>query len=275
VAHTQVMAFWFAYLLYAGGFVCFAYFLFSRREQQERIGLACVTAGWLLETVALSARWAEAGRVPVVGGYESMVALSWAIVAVYLVLEWRTRVKALGLYVVPAALVFMTIGWGRYAPPAHLVPALKSDLVVIHVSVIFAALAAFLVAGGAALIYVIEDIALKRRHIGPVLGRLPALRTLDQLVGHAVMTGLPFLSMGIAAGVIRAEAFGVEQWWRNAVVALAVIAWAIYAGFVYARLVAGWAGRRTSWLAIAGLVCLLAIRLVAEPYLSGFHVWGK
>jgi ABC-type transport system involved in cytochrome c biogenesis permease subunit len=275
VAHTQVMAFWFAYLLYAGGFVCFAYFLFSRRELQERIGLACVTAGWLLETVALAARWAEAGRVPVVGGYESMVALSWAIVAVYLVLEWRTRVKALGLYVMPAALVFMTIGWGRYAPPAHLVPALKSDLVVIHVSVIFAALAAFLVAGGAALIYVIEDIALKRRHIGPVLGRLPALRTLDQLVGHAVMTGLPFLSMGIAAGVIRAEAFGVEQWWRNAVVALAVIAWAIYAGFVYARLVAGWAGRRTAWLAIAGLVCLLAIRLVAEPYLSGFHVWGK
>lgn len=275
MAHTQVIAFWFAYLLYAGGFVCFAYFLFSRREPQERVGLACVAAGWLLETVALAVRSVEAGRVPVVGAYESMVTLSWAIVAVYLVLEWRTRVKALGLYVVPAALVFMTIAWSRYAPPARLVPALKSDLVVIHVSLIFAALAAFLVAGGAALIYVIEDIALKRRHIGPVLGRLPALRTLDQLVGHAVMTGLPFLSMGIAAGVIRAEGFGVEEWWRNAVVALAVVAWAIYAGLVYARLVAGWAGRRTAWLAIAGLVCLLAIRLVAEPYLSGFHVWGK
>ena len=275
MAHVQVVFFWFAYLLYAGGFVCFAYFLFSRRELQDRLGMACVAAGWLLETMALAARWVEAGHVPVVGGYESMVTLSWAIVAIYLILAWRTRVKALGLYVVPAALVFLTIAWGRYAPPAHLVPALKSDIVVIHVGMIFTALAAFLVAGGAALIYLVEDIALKRRHIGPVLGRLPSLRTLDQLVGHAVMTGLPFLSMGIAAGVIRAEKFGVEHWWRDAVVALAVIAWAIYAGFVYARLAAGWTGRRTAWLAIAGLVCLLAIRLVAVPYLSGFHVWGK
>ena len=50
------MAFWFAYLLYAGGFVRFAYLLFSRRELHERLGLACVTAGWLLETVALAAR---------------------------------------------------------------------------------------------------------------------------------------------------------------------------------------------------------------------------
>ena len=273
--HVQVVVFWTAFLLYAGALVCFAYFLFSRREPQNRLGLTGAAAGWALETVTLVLRWAQAGHFPVVGAYESLTTLSWAVVAVYLVLAWRTRVRAVGLYVTAAVLLFLAIAWSRYSPPERLVPALRSDIVAIHVALIFTALAAFLVAGGAALIYLAEDHALKRRHIGSVLGRLPALRTLDQLVGHAVLFGLPFLSMGIAAGVIRAEKFGVEHWWRDAVVALAVIAWAIYAGFVYARLAAGWAGRRTAWLAIAGLVCLLAIRLVAVPYLSGFHVWGK
>ncbi len=53
--HAQVVVFWLAFLLYAGGFVCFAYFLFSRREAQNRLGLTCVAAGWALETVTLVA----------------------------------------------------------------------------------------------------------------------------------------------------------------------------------------------------------------------------
>jgi cytochrome c-type biogenesis protein CcsB len=275
VEHAQVVVFWLAFLLYAAGFVYFLYFLFSKRDVQNRLGLACVVAGWVLETVTLALRWIQAGHFPVVGAYESMTTLTWAVVAVYLVLEWRTRVKALGLYVMPAVLVFLTIAWMNYTAPAALRPALRSDIVVIHVIVIFTAVAAFVVAGGAALIYLIEDRELKHRKIGPVLGRLPALRTLDQLVSHAVMFGLPFLSMGIVAGIIRAETFGVRHWWADSVVLLAIVTWAIYAGSVYLRLSAGWRGRRTAWLAIAGLVCLLAIRLVAVPYLSGFHNWGR
>ncbi|MGZ4199151.1 MAG: hypothetical protein ACXVP1_03090, partial [Thermoleophilia bacterium] len=94
--HAGVVVFWLAFLLYAGGFVCFAYFLFSRREAQNRLGLTCVATGWALATATLVARWVQAGHVPVVGAYESLTTLSWAVVAVYLVLAWRTRVRALG-----------------------------------------------------------------------------------------------------------------------------------------------------------------------------------
>ena len=273
--HAQVVTFWLAFLLYAAGFVYFLYYLITRKETQNRFGLGCVIAGWLLETVTLLLRWSQAGHFPVVGAYESITTLTWAVVAVYLVLEWRTRVKALGLYVMPAVLVFLTVAWTSYSPPAALRPALKSDIVVIHVIVIFTAVAAFVVAGGAALIYLIEDRQLKRRKIGPVLGRLPSLRTLDQLVNHAVMFGLPFLSMGIVAGIIRAETFGVHHWWRDAVVLLAIVTWVIYAALLYLRHASGWRGRRSAWLALAGLACLLAIRLVAVPYLSHFHNWGR
>ena len=72
--------------------------------------------------------------MPVVGGYESLVLVAWSV-TVYQVLECVTRIKALGLYVLPVVLVLMTIGWGRYRTPVGLAPALRSDVVDVHVSV--------------------------------------------------------------------------------------------------------------------------------------------
>ena len=272
--HLQVIAFWLAFLFYAGAFVFFLYYLFSKREAQNRNGLIFVAAGWVCETTAVVLRAVQAGHVPVVGGYESLTTLTWVVVLVYLVLEWRTKVKAIGLYVTPAVCVLLAIAWTQFKAPVHLVPALKSDIVVIHVTVIFIAVAAFAVAGGAAVIYLIEERQLKRKKTGSVLGRLPSLSTLDRLTGHAIMFGLPFLTMGIAAGMIRAEKFKVAHWWSDPLVLMAMATWVVYAVYVYGRLASGWRGRRAAYLAIVGLALLLAIRFVAVPYLSSFHTFG-
>ena len=128
-------------------------------------------------------------------------------------------------------------------------------------------------AGGAALIYLIERAQLKRRRLGGILGRLPSLGTLDRLVYHATLLGLPFLTMGMVAGVIRAVTFRVPQWWgrssgagRGRVVRLCHPSLGPHGR--------GWGGSQASWLAIVGLVVLLVIRFVALPYLSDFHTWG-
>lgn len=270
----EVIFFWSAFLLYAGAFVFFLYYLLSKREAQNRLGLVAVLTGWACQSVAILLRGVEAGRFPVVGAYESLLLISWCVVVVYLVLEWRTRVKALGLYVTPALLIFLGVAWAHYETPAAIMPALKSDIVAIHVTLIFIAVAAFIVAGGSAAIYLVEERELKHRKIGPVLGRLPSLQTLDRLTGHAIMFGLPFLSMGIVAGIIRAESFGVRRWYADPLVLLAIGAWVVYAVFVWGRAAAGWRGRRPAYLALLGTICLLVIRFVAVPYLSDFHTWG-
>jgi ABC-type uncharacterized transport system permease subunit len=162
----------------------------------------------------------------------------------------------------------------EYEAPRDLMPALRSDIVVLHVIVMLTAVGALYVAGGAALIYLFEAWQLKRRRLGGVLGRLPSLATLDRLVFHATLLGLPFLTMGMAAGVIRAETFDVEQWWFDTMVLLSLGAWAIYAVLLWGRLRADWGGRRIAWLAVLGLVVMLVIRFAAVPYLSGFHTYG-
>jgi len=274
MAHASVILFWLAFLLYGAAFAVFLYHLFSRRSAMNSLGLALVVAGLACQTAAIVLRGVSAGRVPVVGAYESLNMVAWSIVVVYLLLELFTRIKAIGLYVMPVVLVLLTVALVEYQAPRSLMPALRSDIVVLHVIVMFVAIGCLYVAGGAAIIYLIEEALLKRHKLGGVLGRLPSLATLEKLVYHATLLGLPFLTMGMVAGIIRAETFNVPHWWVDALVLLSLGAWAVYLILLWGRMRADWVGSRIAWLAIAGLVVLLVIRFAAVPYLSGFHTYG-
>jgi ABC-type transport system involved in cytochrome c biogenesis permease subunit len=272
--HFSAIVLWIAFLMYCGGFAMFLVALFGRHDGLNRAGLWLVVGGWALQTVALVTRGVSAGHFPIVGAYESLSAVAWSMVTVYLVLEFFTRVKTVGLYVTPVVIGLLVAALIEYEAPRDLMPALRSDVVTMHVIVMLTAVGSLYVAGGAALIYLFEEWQLKRRRLGGVLGRLPSLATLDRLIFHATLLGLPFLTMGMAAGVIRAETYNVERWWFDPMVLLSVGAWAVYALLLWGRMRADWGGRRVAYLAVAGLVLLFVIRFAAVPYLSGFHTYG-
>jgi ABC-type transport system involved in cytochrome c biogenesis permease subunit len=271
---ASVILIWLAYLLYAAVFAVFLIGFFTQRAWMNRLGLVVAAAGLVAQTLGIILRGVDAGRFPFVGLYESLVLVAWAIVLVWHVLESFTRIKAVGLYVMPVVLVLLTFALASYDPPRGMVPALRSDIVVVHVVVMLVAIGCLYVAGGAAIIYLIEETLLRRRRTGGVLGRLPSLASLDRLIYHATLLGLPFLTMGMAAGVIRAETFKVPGWATDPMVLLSGAAWLVYLVLIGGRVRGDWSGRAVSWLAVAGLVLLLVIRFAAVPYLSGFHTYG-
>lgn len=274
MAQASVILIWLAYLLYAAAFAVFLIGFFTQRPGMNRIGLIVAASGLVAQTLGIVFRGVEAGRFPFVGLYESLVLVAWAVVLVWHVLESFTKIKAVGLYVMPVVLVLLTFALISYDPPRGMVPALRSDIVIVHVIVMLAAIGCLYVAGGAAIIYLIEEALLRRRKTGGVLGRLPSLATLERLIYHATLLGLPFLTMGMAAGVIRAETFKVPGWATDPMVLLSAAAWAVYLALIAGRVRGDWSGRAVSWLAVAGLVLLLVIRFAAVPYLSGFHTYG-
>lgn len=271
---APVILVWLAYLLYAFAFAVFLVGFFAQRPAMNRLGLIVAAVGLLSQTLAIVLRGIDAGRFPFVGVYESMVLVAWAIVLVWHVLEAFTKMKAVGLYVMPVVLVLLSVALIEYDPPGGLVPALKSDIVILHVIVMLLAIGCLYVAGGAAIIYLIEEWALRRRKTGGVLGRLPSLASLDRLIYHATLLGVPFLTAGMAAGVIRAETFSVPGWPTDPMVLLSLGAWAVYLLLLGGRVRRGWSGTTVAWLAVAGLVLLFVIRFAAVPYLSGFHTYG-
>ena len=272
--HASVIFLWIAYLLYAGAFAVFVVQFLTKSPTLTRVGLVVAAVGLVFQTLAIIFRGFSAGHVPFVGAYESLVMVAWSIVLVWHVLESFTRMRAVGLYVVPVVLILLTVAWVEYKPPVQLVPALRSDIVILHVIVLLIAIGCLYVAGGAGIIYLIEEALLRRRMAGGVLGRLPSLGSLEKLIYHATLLGLPFLTAGMLAGIIRAETFNVPHWWVDPMVLLALFAWALYAVLLWGRMRADWVGSRIAWLALTGLVVLLVIRFAAVPYLSGFHTYG-
>jgi ABC-type transport system involved in cytochrome c biogenesis permease subunit len=272
--HASVIFLWVAYLLYAGAFAVFVVQFLTKSPTLTRVGLVVAAAGLAFHTLTIVFRGFSAGHVPFVGAYESLVMVAWSIALVWYVLESFTKMRAVGLYVLPVVLILLTVAWVEYKPPGQLVPALRSDIVILHVIVMLTAIGCLYVAGGAGIIYLIEESLLRRRKAGGVLGRLPSLGALEKLIYHATLVGLPFLTAGMLAGIIRAETFNVPSWWVDPMVLLALIAWALYALLLWGRMRADWVGSRIAWLAITGLVVLLVIRFAAVPYLSGFHTYG-
>ena len=272
--HASIILLWIAYLLYAGAFALFVTQYLTQSPVLTRVGLWVAALGLVFQTVAIILRGFSAGHVPFVGAYESLVLVSWAVVLVWHVLESFTKMRAVGLFVLPVVLVLLTAALIKYDAPGSLTPALRSDIVVLHVVVMLTAIGCLYVAGGAAILYLIEQSLLRRHRADGVLGRLPSLGTLEKLVYHATLVGLPFLTAGMLAGIIRAETFNVPDWWLDPMVLLAIGAWALYAALLWGRVRADWVGSRIAWLAVSGMVVLLVIRFAAVPFWTGFHTYG-
>jgi cytochrome c-type biogenesis protein CcsB len=97
----------------------------------------------------LGARWLEAGYFPLSNLYESLFFLAWGITAMHLFAEYVSRSPLIGVVTAPVAMAITAFAAlrlpGDMQASAPLVPALKSNWLMMHVSVMMLADATLLV----------------------------------------------------------------------------------------------------------------------------------
>ncbi len=123
-------------------------------------------------------------------------------VAIYLPARRRFRVEALGLLVAPLGLVFVmgTFLLGRPEPE----PRASPMFIALHVLSNLLGVALFLLAGGAAILYLVQDNRLKtKRH--PIAKAFGALETLDLAVHRFLIAAFPMVTLGIVTGTYWAR----------------------------------------------------------------------
>ncbi|MBD2089401.1 c-type cytochrome biogenesis protein CcsB [Microcoleus sp. FACHB-1515] len=107
----------------------------------------------------LGARWLEAGYFPLSNLYESLFFLAWGITAVHLVVENMSRSRLVGAITAPVAMAiaaFSTLSLPAQMQHSEpLVPALKSNWLMMHVSVMLLSYAALLVGALLAIAFLI------------------------------------------------------------------------------------------------------------------------
>jgi cytochrome c-type biogenesis protein CcsB len=264
--------------------VLFIAFLASRNSS---IGLGASLAafvGWGFETVAIILRWKESydmghGHAPLSNLYESVVFFAWTIILIYGIIEIKYKYRVVGAFVLPFALLGMA--WaqlGLHSGIEPLVPALQSNWLLYHVITCFLGYAAFAVACGISIMYLIkakaEGDTASDVQAGSVIGMFPSIRILDDLNYKAIMIGFPLLTLGIVTGAAWANYAWGTYWSWDPKETWSLIVWFIYAAFLHARITRGWVGKRAAWLSIIGFAATIFCYLGVNLFLSGLHSYG-
>ncbi len=271
------------YLAVAIGFIMAELWSSLRLQQGGRVLL---WGGLILQTGALIGRWISSYQMavghtppaafldqlslviiqaPLSNRYESLVFFSWSLPAVGLVAFRKNLQGWLGAVVaMMACLLLAYASFGADADIRPLMPALKSNWLLIHVMTAFLGYAAFAVAFGAALLYLVKD----KHH----QAKLPALPLLDRLMYRATMLGFLLLTLGILTGAVWAETAWGKYWSWDPKETWSLITWLIYASMLHARLLKGWQGRRIAWLALLGFLAVIFTYLGVN-YLPSLHAY--
>jgi cytochrome c-type biogenesis protein CcsB len=260
----------------------FAY-LAGRNKNAGLGGVILAWAGFAIHTAATLLRWKESydiglGHAPLANLYESVVFFAWSILLIYLAFDLKYKYRAIGAFVLPFAFGGMIWAqWSLDATIAPLVPALQSNWLTYHVITCFIGYAAFAVACGVSIMYLVKvgkEEASSGNPVGGILGMFPSVKVLDDLNYKAIMVGFPMLTLGIITGAAWANYAWGTYWSWDPKETWSLIVWFIYAAFLHARFTRGWVGRRAAWLSIIGfgatIFCYLGVNLV----LSGLHSYG-
>ena len=138
------------------------------------LGTAGMAIANLCIATLLGARWIEAGYFPLSNLYESLFFLTWGITAVHLLAENNTRSRLVGVVTAPVAMAitaFAALTLPSSMQSAEpLVPALKSNWLMMHVSVMMLSYSALMVGSLLAIAFLVvsggKEIQLQGSSVG-------------------------------------------------------------------------------------------------------------
>jgi cytochrome c-type biogenesis protein CcsB len=265
-----------AFLAYLQGTVMYQLLLLLRRPRFGRWATLGLLIGISAQGVGLIIRWLGAGGIPFGAAAADTLALYvWLTVAVCVVLERTMGQKALGAIVAPlACLGLLAVMLAPREEATALAPFARSLWLPIHVGASFASYASLTVAFGCAVLYLLQERQLKLRRPWGLFVHLPPLGTLELVTYRLIEAGFVLLTVAIVVGAFGSERAWGSYWSWEPKQTATLITWLIYLGYIHLRNVAGWAGKHTARLAVAGFLAVLVTYLVVSLALPGQHDFG-
>ena len=260
----------------------------------------------ILLGLLLGLRWIESGHFPLSNLYESLMFLSWCFTLLHLYIDYYTPLlddsivklsnsngmsqqkqqseafpelarKLFGAITTPSAL--LTNAFATFTLPKEmqeaspLVPALQSNWLMMHVTVMVLSYAALILGSLLSIAFLIVTMGSNSKvQVNTKVESLAS--TLDNLSYRILGIAFPLLTIGILSGAVWAnEAWG-SYWSWDPKETWALLTWLIFAIYLHTRISKGWTGKKPAIIASLGFVvvwiCYLGVNLIG----AGLHSYG-
>ncbi len=291
-------------------------FLFFKNKTLKMTSFYGLCFSEVLITFELVLRWVSSGHFPLSNLYESLLFLIWSIVAFSIFLEIQINFYFLQILITPIPL-FILAFTGFVLPvelqqSQPLVPALQSNWLFMHVTVMMLSYSSLLLGSIFAITLLILSFFLKNKKTsnqneyssfqvfsvntnGGLLKSentslsLPKksvddislteknkkfIDTLDSLSYRTISFGFCCLTLGILSGAVWANETWGNYWSWDPKETWALITWLTFAVYLHTRLIGGWNGLSSAWIACSGFfiiwICYLGVNLLGH----GLHSYG-
>jgi ABC-type uncharacterized transport system permease subunit len=245
-------------VLYAGAGALFLAHLLGRSGRLLAVARWALVAA-LAVHLALIGSLCLRGANPLRDVAGAMSLSAWLLAVGYLLTTVRSRLKVIGALVAPAACALL-VG-ARMLPLGEPLPVPTLSLLgKVHIALAALGVAAFGIAAAVAIIYLLQEAALKSRRVSALSRRTPSLTALDDAGRRAILVGFPVFTLAVITGLVWAtrlpgEGFRLEH-------LISAVTWTIFASLIAARISVGLRGRRAAWLTIVGFAATLAVLLI-------------
>lgn len=251
--------------------VLYLLFLAKRGPRMGRWATLSLVGGFLVQTLAVLSRWIYLHHAPIGTFAESLSLFAWVMVAIYLVVEFRSRQKTVGAFVAPFAFANAAAGALLAPPLTPLQPILQSSWIATHITLSFVAYGFFTMAFAVSVAYLIADWGLRKHRTGFLYNRLPPLETLEGLGRGLAALGLPFMTVALISGSVWADKVWGSPWLWDTKLNLSLLTWLVYVGHFFVRNMLGWRGRRSAWFLVLAFQCLLVSYVIVRLFVPTVH----
>nr|YP_010461250.1 cytochrome c heme attachment protein [Titanotrichum oldhamii]UUF92180.1 cytochrome c heme attachment protein [Titanotrichum oldhamii] len=247
--------------------------LYDSSEKGMIINCFCITG--LLVT-----RWIYSGHFPLSDLYESLIFLSWSFSLIHIVPYFKKNKNLLSTIIGPSAIFTQGFATSGLLTEIHestiLVPALQSEWLIMHVSMMILGYAALLCGSLLSVSLLVITVRKKKFLFSPKnYYRSQLIQQLDYWSYRVISLGFIFLTIGILSGAVWAnEAWG-SYWSWDPKETWAFITWIVFAIYLHTRTNIKLQGTNSAIVASIGFliiwICYFGVNLLG----IGLHSYGS
>jgi len=291
-----------------------------------KIGIYLLIFANISLTILLILRWIISGHFPLSNLYESLMFLAWSCTILHFILLEPIKIDSvrnfpiqnniIGCITFPVALLMNA--YASFSLPVEmlkatpLVPALQSNWLMMHVTVMILSYAALILGSLFSVAFLILTInqteyinskflnnynaiaenqqlvdmkiptapglkgtaTASEGHPFVFFNKINLLKVLDNYSYRIIGIGFSFLTIGILSGAVWAnEAWG-SYWSWDPKETWAFLTWLIYAIYLHTRLIKGWEGQKPAVIASLGFITVWICYLGVNLIGKGLHSYG-
>jgi len=256
---------------YLGTVWAYARAFFRNSQQAKRIKTPLLTVTLLIHAVYLGLRTVAFDHPPITTIFEIMSVIAWSIGCTYRIIEYATKTKNTGYFILSLALVFQVISTVFIQDLTDVKAVLRSNLLGAHVISAVLGYSAFAISAVYGSLYLMLYHHIKSNRFGVVYENLPNLEKLERLAMWSVLCGFILLTIAIAVGMVwLPQAYESFSYYDPKLVGT-VIVWVLYGGGLISKWAVGWQGRKIMILSIAAFTFSIFSLTVINIFFSGFH----